>query len=186
MDRVRVVFLGVKPEYQHTGVAAKLYGEHFDTAARTPTEWGEMGWILETNRNMNRAMEAMGGRIVRRFRVYERVCGARRTFTVEAPNGYIQLCPAAHRGSEGLPADVPVALAGPLHARPPGRAGAASTCRRSSMLFVIGVRRVGLLLRRRASPLGGYAFWTLTEYWLHRIVFHFEPERTGSARGCTG
>jgi hypothetical protein len=31
-----------------------------------------MGWILESNRNMNRAMEAMGGRIVRRFRVYER------------------------------------------------------------------------------------------------------------------
>ena len=24
--------------------------------------------------------------------------------------------------------------------------------------------------------LGGYAFWTLTEYWLHRVVFHFEPE----------
>ena len=22
---------------------------------------------------------------------------------------------------------------------------------------------------------GGYLFWTLTEYWLHRIVFHFEP-----------
>ena len=40
---------------------------------RVPQKWGEMGWILETNRNMNRAMEAMGGRIVRRFRVYERV-----------------------------------------------------------------------------------------------------------------
>lgn len=24
---------------------------------------------------------------------------------------------------------------------------------------------------------GGYLFWTLTEYWLHRIVFHFEPEK---------
>src|SRR5260221_8365786 len=23
---------------------------------------------------------------------------------------------------------------------------------------------------------GGYALWTLFEYWLHRIVFHFEPE----------
>ena len=23
---------------------------------------------------------------------------------------------------------------------------------------------------------GGYAFWTLTEYWLHRVVFHFEPQ----------
>jgi GNAT superfamily N-acetyltransferase len=73
IDRVRVGFLGVKPSYQHTGVAAALYVEHFDTATRTPQKWGEMGWILETNRNMNRAMEAMGGRIVRRFRVYERV-----------------------------------------------------------------------------------------------------------------
>jgi hypothetical protein len=72
MDRVRVGFLGVKPEFQHTGVAAAMYVEHFDMATVTPQKWGEMGWILETNRNMNRAMEAMGGRIVRRFRVYER------------------------------------------------------------------------------------------------------------------
>ena len=72
MDRVRVGFLGVKPEFQHTGVAAKLYVEHFDMASATPQKWGEMGWILETNTNMNRAMEAMGGRIVRRYRVYER------------------------------------------------------------------------------------------------------------------
>jgi hypothetical protein len=72
MDRVRVGFLGVKPSYQHTGVAAKMYVEHFDMATATPQKWGEMGWILETNKNMNRAMEAMGGRIVRRYRVYER------------------------------------------------------------------------------------------------------------------
>ena len=52
-----------------------MYVEHFDMAAATPQKWGEMGWILETNTNMNRAMEAMGGRIVRRFRVYERTCG---------------------------------------------------------------------------------------------------------------
>ncbi|HEY2654591.1 MAG TPA: fatty acid hydroxylase, partial [Solirubrobacteraceae bacterium] len=30
--------------------------------------------------------------------------------------------------------------------------------------------------------LGGYLFWTLTEYWLHRIVFHFEPEDGIGAR----
>src|SRR6059058_5840932 len=29
---------------------------------------------------------------------------------------------------------------------------------------------------------GGYFFWTLTEYWLHRIVFHFEPEQGIGAR----
>jgi dihydroceramide fatty acyl 2-hydroxylase len=30
--------------------------------------------------------------------------------------------------------------------------------------------------------LGGYVFWTLTEYWLHRIVFHFEPREGVGAR----
>jgi len=72
MDRVRVGFLGVKPEYQHTGVAAGLYIEHFDMAKVTPQKWGEMGWILETNDAMNRGMEGMGGRVVKRYRVYER------------------------------------------------------------------------------------------------------------------
>lgn len=71
IDKVRVFALGVKPEYQHTGVAAKFYEMHFDAAARTPQTGGEMGWILETNEPMNRAMEGMGGKVVRRFRVYE-------------------------------------------------------------------------------------------------------------------
>jgi GNAT superfamily N-acetyltransferase len=71
-DRVRVGFLGVKPEYQHTGVAAKLYAEHFDAAARRPQTGGEMGWILETNEPMNRAMEGMGGKVVKRYRIYEK------------------------------------------------------------------------------------------------------------------
>jgi len=71
-DRVRVGFLGVKPEHQHTGVAAKLYVEHFNAAAVRPQTGGEMGWILETNTAMNRGMEAMGGRVVKRYRVYER------------------------------------------------------------------------------------------------------------------
>ena len=71
IDRVRVGFLGVKPQYQHTGTAARFYVEHFDVARTTRQTWGEMGWILETNRSMNRAMEAVGGRLVKRFRVYE-------------------------------------------------------------------------------------------------------------------
>lgn len=28
----------------------------------------------------------------------------------------------------------------------------------------------------------GYAAWTLTEYWLHRVVFHWEPEQGLGAR----
>lgn len=71
VDRVRVGFLGVKPEYQHTGVAAAFYIEHFDMAEVTPQKWGEMGWILETNEAMNRGMEGMGGKVVKKYRVYE-------------------------------------------------------------------------------------------------------------------
>jgi GNAT superfamily N-acetyltransferase len=73
VDRVRVGFLGVKPEYQHTGVAAGFYIEHFDMAESTPQKWGEMGWILETNDAMNRGMEGMGGKVVKKYRIYERV-----------------------------------------------------------------------------------------------------------------
>ncbi len=30
--------------------------------------------------------------------------------------------------------------------------------------------------------LGGYAFWTFTEYWIHRGIFHLEPEKGIGAR----
>ncbi len=47
--------------------------KHFDTAERTPQSGGEMGWILESNQAINRAMEGMRGRIVRTYRVYEKI-----------------------------------------------------------------------------------------------------------------
>ncbi len=71
MDRVRVFALGVKPKYQHLGVAAALYVEHIEVAARVPQKWGETGWILEVNEPMNRAMEGMGGKVIKRYRLYE-------------------------------------------------------------------------------------------------------------------
>jgi GNAT superfamily N-acetyltransferase len=72
IDRVRVFALGVKPEYQHTGIAARFYVRHVETAEVTPMKAGDQGWILETNEPMNRAMEGMGGRIVKRYRLYEK------------------------------------------------------------------------------------------------------------------
>jgi len=48
-------------------------------------------------------------------------------------------------------------------------------------LFIAGLERndvpASLLL---ASA--GWVLWTLTEYWLHRVVFHFEPEAGIGAR----
>jgi GNAT superfamily N-acetyltransferase len=76
IDRLRVFALGVKPEYQHLGIAAAFYVEHLKTANPDGIWWGEMGWILETNEAMNRAMEGMGGKVVRRYRIYDKPLGA--------------------------------------------------------------------------------------------------------------
>jgi GNAT superfamily N-acetyltransferase len=73
VDQLRVFALGVKHAYRHTGVAAGLYLKHLETAARPGAiPGGEMGWILETNGPMNRAMEGMGGTVVKRYRLFER------------------------------------------------------------------------------------------------------------------
>jgi hypothetical protein len=76
IDELRVLALGVVPELQHTGVAAGLYVEFFRTAARSRMRRAEAGWILESNEAMNRAMEAVGARVVKRHRFYEKVWGS--------------------------------------------------------------------------------------------------------------
>ena len=49
------------------------------------------------------------------------------------------------------------------------------------LLFAFGVDRVGLLASL-AYAVGGYVLWTLAEYWIHRVIFHFEPEEGIGAR----
>jgi GNAT superfamily N-acetyltransferase len=72
IDELRVFALGVKPDYQHTGVAAALYREHWDACRARGIVRVETGWILEVNEAMNRAMEALGGDVLKRYRVYRR------------------------------------------------------------------------------------------------------------------
>jgi dihydroceramide fatty acyl 2-hydroxylase len=50
-----------------------------------------------------------------------------------------------------------------------------------AVLFAFGVDRVGLW-PAFAYAIGGYFFWTLAEYWIHRVIFHFEPEQGLGAR----
>jgi hypothetical protein len=75
IDRVRVFALGVKHGWRHSGVAAGLYLKHLESASPDGIPAGETGWILETNGPMNRAMEGMGGEVVKRYRVYEKPLG---------------------------------------------------------------------------------------------------------------
>jgi len=51
-------------------------------------------------------------------------------------------------------------------------------------IVVLGVLGFGRMpaLSALASLGGGYLFWTLSEYWIHRVIFHFEPEEGLGAR----
>jgi hypothetical protein len=72
IDRVRILALGVKKAWQHTGVAAALYVRHIQNTSPDGVMKGEAGWILETNEAMNRALEGMGGVVNKKFRIYEK------------------------------------------------------------------------------------------------------------------
>jgi sterol desaturase/sphingolipid hydroxylase (fatty acid hydroxylase superfamily) len=48
-------------------------------------------------------------------------------------------------------------------------------------LAVWGLQFTGLL-EAIGLFVGGYLLWTLFEYWLHRVVFHFEPDHGIGAR----
>jgi dihydroceramide fatty acyl 2-hydroxylase len=50
-----------------------------------------------------------------------------------------------------------------------------------AILLVVGLdrARTGTAF---ALVLAGYVVWTLSEYWIHRAVFHLEPERGWGAR----
>ena len=49
------------------------------------------------------------------------------------------------------------------------------------LLAVLGTRGAGLW-QAGVAFLGGYAFWTFCEYWIHRVVFHLEPRSELGAR----
>lgn len=50
-----------------------------------------------------------------------------------------------------------------------------------AVLLALAVARLGPAELILLAGLG-YLFWTLTEYWMHRIIFHFEPEDGLGAR----
>lgn len=68
---VRIIALGVIPEYQKKGIDGALYYEVMIRAARNGILQGEASWILEDNVMMNRGAETMNGTIYKKYRVYE-------------------------------------------------------------------------------------------------------------------
>jgi GNAT superfamily N-acetyltransferase len=71
IDTVRILVLGVLPEYRRTGAAGVLFFELASHAHALGYRWGEASWILEDNLQMIRAAETMQGRRSKTYRIYE-------------------------------------------------------------------------------------------------------------------
>jgi len=70
VDQVRVMALGIRPEFRHRGIDALMYLELLSRAQHLGYRRAEIGWTLEDNRAMNRAIR-MGGRHHKTYRLYE-------------------------------------------------------------------------------------------------------------------
>ena len=72
----RVMALGLRRDYRARGILPLFAWEAFRRGREAGEQGAEASWILEDNEPMNRAMAAMGTRIYRRWRVYDRQTGA--------------------------------------------------------------------------------------------------------------
>lgn len=71
VDGMRVMIMGVLEEHRLKGVESLFYQEGCRVAVRKGYKWAEMSWILEDNYRVIRGIEAMGGKVYRRYRIYD-------------------------------------------------------------------------------------------------------------------
>ena len=72
INLVRIIVLGVLPEYQYTGAAGVLFYETAVRAKNLGYFYGDAGWILEDNEKMVRAAKTLNGELYKKYRVYEK------------------------------------------------------------------------------------------------------------------
>ena len=69
---VRIFALGTLKEYRRLGIDVCFYVKNILTAREKGIIRGEASWILENNVGMNRALEHIGGKVYRKYRLYEK------------------------------------------------------------------------------------------------------------------
>ena len=69
---IRVLAMGVTEEHRKKGIEGLLYLESFKAAVKKGYERAEMSWILEENVLVQRGCELMGGKLYKKYRIYEK------------------------------------------------------------------------------------------------------------------
>jgi GNAT superfamily N-acetyltransferase len=69
---MRILLLGVLPEYRGKGLDALLYHWLWETGNQRGIHWAEAGWILEDNTAMNAGLVKIGFTVYKTYRLYDR------------------------------------------------------------------------------------------------------------------
>lgn len=69
---VRTVALGVQEDYRKKGIDAVFYAKSIIAAKELKLKAGEASWILENNPEMNNALENMGGKVYKTYRLFKK------------------------------------------------------------------------------------------------------------------
>jgi len=72
INQARVFALGLKKEFRQTGIDAVFYLRTFRAGQTLGHTTGESSWILEDNWKMRRALEKVGARAYKTYRVYQK------------------------------------------------------------------------------------------------------------------
>lgn len=72
IDKVRTALMGVLPEYQGRGIDALLHREAIENGLEKGVYSSEVGWILESNIQMIRVAEKLGGVHEKTYRMYSK------------------------------------------------------------------------------------------------------------------
>jgi len=69
---IRIIMLGVIEGYRKAGIEMYFYSSIIDSAIKNNIQYVEASWILENNILMCKAIEDIGGKIDKRYRIFEK------------------------------------------------------------------------------------------------------------------
>jgi GNAT superfamily N-acetyltransferase len=71
INALRLLIMGVVKEYRNKGIEAIMYSKTLDYAIRKGYKHCELSWVLDDNIPTQRTSEMMGGKIYKRYAVFE-------------------------------------------------------------------------------------------------------------------
>lgn len=72
IDQLRLAILGVLPPWRNRGLELVLIAEVWNRGVAVGYRRAEMSWILEDNEAINKGLRALGGRVYKTYRLYQK------------------------------------------------------------------------------------------------------------------